>query len=82
MQGMSQPPAVRSWKAWPVHFSNHHLSDIFISDGLKGILLSCTYSPLSKPLHPSYSLIKKLNSVAFSPQANYTDRTSAACRPS
>jgi hypothetical protein len=24
----------------------------------------------------------KLNSVAFSPQANYTDRTAAACRPS
>jgi hypothetical protein len=25
---------------------------------------------------------KKLNSVACSPQANYTDRTAAACRPS
>jgi hypothetical protein len=24
----------------------------------------------------------KLNSVAFSPQANYTDRTAAACRRS
>jgi hypothetical protein len=24
----------------------------------------------------------KLNSVAFSPQANFTDRTAAACRPS
>jgi hypothetical protein len=27
-------------------------------------------------------LKKKLNSVAFSPQANYTDRATAACRPS
>jgi hypothetical protein len=25
---------------------------------------------------------KKLNSVAFSPQANYTDRATAACRQS
>jgi hypothetical protein len=24
----------------------------------------------------------KLNSMAFSPQANYTDRATAACRPS
>jgi hypothetical protein len=27
-------------------------------------------------------LKKKLNSVAFSPQANYTDRVTAACRRS
>jgi hypothetical protein len=31
--------------------------------------------------HPKYKL-KKLNSVAFSPQTNYTDRATAACRRS
>jgi hypothetical protein len=29
-----------------------------------------------------YVQYKKLNSVAFSPQANYTDRATAACRRS
>jgi hypothetical protein len=28
------------------------------------------------------SMVTKLNSVAFSPQANYTDRATAACRRS
>jgi hypothetical protein len=32
--------------------------------------------------HANYKYIKKLNSVAFSPQANYTDRATAACRRS
>jgi hypothetical protein len=30
----------------------------------------------------SHHKLKKLNSVAFSPQANYTDRATAACRRS
>jgi hypothetical protein len=28
------------------------------------------------------AMYKNLNSVAFSPQANYTDQATAACRPS
>jgi hypothetical protein len=34
-------------------------------------------SNVQRPINP-----KKLNSVAFSPQANYTDRATAACRRS
>jgi hypothetical protein len=39
--------------------------------GLERVLYRITEYPL-----------KKLNSVAFSPQANYTDRATAACRRS
>jgi hypothetical protein len=30
--------------------------------------------------HPVYKILKKLKFMAFSPQANYTDRATAACR--
>jgi hypothetical protein len=46
-----------------------------ISRILKNMFASLTY------LVHSRSLMYK-NSVACSPQANYTDRTTAACRPS
>jgi hypothetical protein len=40
------------------------------------------YSVISELWIIPYSLKTKLNSVDFSPQANYTDRAAAACRRS
>jgi hypothetical protein len=49
------------------------------------LLLKYTYFILvlvQKVVYKIYKLKTKLNSVAFSPQANYTDRATAACRRS
>jgi hypothetical protein len=64
------------------------ISSLFYPNVLLSTLFSSTFS-LYSSLNPTdqfntrIELIKtklKLNSVAFSPQANYTDRATAACR--
>jgi hypothetical protein len=49
------------------------------------LLLCLRMKPLrqvGKAMQKSYQLLTKLNSVVFSPQMNYTDQATAACRRS
>jgi hypothetical protein len=44
--------------------------------------IKCTFKIFRQEYSYVMKLKKKLNYVAFSPQANYTDRATAACRRS
>jgi hypothetical protein len=71
---------------FPCQFSFHrllHTNHLSSGAGTTGQLVADVPSGLSlTPPQEKKYFLKKLNSVAFSPQANYIDRTTAACRQS